>query len=204
MIQNSNGCSCGTGCCNSNQGIQAEGRKIIIDFLYLDLSVCTLCQGTDSSLDEAVLEVSKVLQATGVDVVINKINVQNEEQARAWKFVSSPTIRINGRDIQLEVKESLCESCGDLCGEDVDCRVWVYQGKEYTVPPKAMIIEAILKEVYGGVSSNTTEQEYIMPDNLKRFYAAMQNKQSGKTDSKLLQSENDGCCGSSGSKNSCC
>ncbi|HBX22104.1 MAG TPA: hypothetical protein DEF34_00490 [Desulfotomaculum sp.] len=178
IVQNSGGC-CGPDCCSEIKDIQ---KQIIIDFLYLDLSVCTLCQGTDSSLDEAVLEVSKVLQATGVDVVVNKINVHSEELARAWKFVSSPTIRINGRDIQLEVKESLCESCGDLCGDDVDCRVWVYQGKDYTVPPKAMIIEAILKEVYGGVRhpSNATEQEYILPDNLKRFYAAIQKQQSGK------------------------
>ena len=191
---------CGPDCCSE---IKDSQKQIIIDFLYLDLSVCTRCQGTESSLDEAVLEVSRVLQATGVDVVVNKINVHNEELARAWKFVSSPTIRINGRDIQLEVKEGLCESCGDLCGDDVECRVWVYQGKDYTVPPKAMIIEAMLKEVYGGVrhTSNTTEQEYIMPDNLKRFYAAMQNKQSGKTGSKVLPSGNDCCCGSSGSIN---
>lgn len=199
MVQNSGGC-CGPGCCSEIKDIQ---KQIIIDFLYLDLNVCNPCRGTDSSLDEAVSEVAKVLQATGVDVVVNKIQVHSEEMARAWKFVSSPTIRINGRDIQMEVKESLCESCGELCGDDVDCRVWVYQGKDYTVPPKAMIIEAILKEVYGGVhhTSNTTEQEYVMPDNLKRFYAALQNKQSGKTDSATLQSVNDGCCGSSGPPN---
>jgi len=67
----------------------------------------------------------------------------------------------------------------------VDCRVWVYQGREYTVPPKAMIIEAILKEVYGGGSSEQAkqeaEQEYVIPENLKRFYAAMKKnkKNSG-------------------------
>lgn len=82
-------------------------------------------------------------------MVVRKIHVQSEKQARQLGFISSPTIRINGRDIQLDVKESLCESCGDLCGEDVNCRVWVYQGKEYTAPPKAMIIDAVLREVYG-------------------------------------------------------
>jgi len=35
-------------------------------------------------------------------------------------------------------------------GRDVDCREWVYQGKEYTASPKAMIIDAIFREVYGG------------------------------------------------------
>ena len=108
-------------------------------------------------------------------MVLNKINVNSEELAVAYKFISSPTIRVNDLDIQMEVKESLCESCGDLCGDEVDCRVWVYQGKEYTVPPKGMIIEAILKEVYGGSQGrNVIEQEYVVPENLKRFYSAME------------------------------
>lgn len=172
---NSGCCSCAPGCCGSITEIAVEKRKIVIDFLYLDLSVCTRCQGTDASLDEALAEVSKVLEATGTEVVLNKVNVNTEELANAYKFISSPTIRINGQDIQLEVKESLCESCGDLCGDQVDCRVWVYQGKEYTVPPKAMIIEAILKAVYGGNQNpNNQEQKYVMPENLKNFYSAMQ------------------------------
>ncbi|MGI6422184.1 MAG: DUF2703 domain-containing protein [Syntrophomonadaceae bacterium] len=177
MNDNSGCCSCGPGCCESIADIAIDKRKIVIDFLFLDLSVCTRCQGTDTSLDEALVEVSKVLEATGTEVVLNKVNVISEELAAEYKFVSSPTIRVNGHDIQMEVKESLCESCGDLCGDEVDCRVWVYQGKEYTVPPKAMIIEAILKEVYGGNrGDNVDEQEYVMPENLKHFYAVMESK----------------------------
>jgi O-phosphoseryl-tRNA(Cys) synthetase len=78
----------------------------------------------------------------------------------------------------MEVKESLCESCGDLCGDDVDCRVWVYQGNEYSVPPKAMIIEAILKEVYGGSHHirPAAEPEYVIPENLRHFYSVMASK----------------------------
>lgn len=170
-------CSCGPGCCDAPKDTETKKRCIVIDFLYLDLSVCTRCQGTDTSLDEALAEVSKVLEATGVEVVVNKINVTTEELAIKHRFVSSPTIRVNGRDIQMEVKESLCESCGDLCGDEVDCRVWVYQGKDYTVPPKAMIIEAILKEIYGGDrGSNIVMQEYVIPQNLKHFYTTMNSK----------------------------
>ena len=174
---NSGCCSCNTGCCGSEQDKKVKKRRIVIDFLFLDLSVCTRCQGTDTSLEEALSSISQVLDATGVEVVINKINVTNEELAQKYKFVSSPTIRVNGRDIQMDVKESLCESCGDLCGEEVNCRVWVYQGKEYTTPTKGMIIQAILKEVYGeDKSSDVNPQEYIMPQNLKNYYAAIKNK----------------------------
>lgn len=118
------------------------------------------------------------MEAADIDVNLNKVNISNEKLAREYRFVSSPTIRINGRDIQLEVKESLCESCGDLCGDAVDCRVWVYQGKEYTVPPKGLIINAILGEVYGGSGDNHQEQqEYELPENLKRYFEGVRVKE---------------------------
>jgi O-phosphoseryl-tRNA(Cys) synthetase len=160
----------------------------------LDLSVCTRCQGTDNSLDEALAEVSKVLEATGVEVIVNKINVISEELAIRHKFVSSPTIRVNGSDIQMDVKESLCESCGDLCGDEVDCRVWVYQGQEYTVPPKAMIVEAILKEIYGGEENKKADTPYSLPQNLKNFYEAKKTKEEKKETP---------CCGPSTSSQCC-
>lgn len=164
-------CSGKSSCCSPT-----PAKKVIaIDFLYLDLTVCTRCNGTDQSLEEALQEVGTVLRSTGAEVVVNKINVVNEELALKHHFLSSPTIRVNGNDIQLEIKESTCESCGDLCGEDVDCRIWVYQGVEYTAAPKAMIIEAILKEVYGG-SAVQEQKPYVLPENLKKYYSSMKNK----------------------------
>lgn len=190
--QNSNeSLGCKSGCCSSqieknteccrsvNKG-QAEKRKMVLDFLYLDLGVCTRCQGTDNSVDEAIKEVSKVLETTGIEIEINKIHIDHIEKAIKYQFESSPTIRINGRDIQLEVKESLCESCGDVCGDEVDCRVWVYQGKEYTVPPKGMIIDAILREIYSGKSravENKKKEDFKLPENLIRFFVSKENMQ---------------------------
>jgi len=37
-------------------------------------------------------------------------------------------------------------------------------------------VEAILKEVYGGSTRDTSAQDYSMPENLKQFYAAMKKK----------------------------
>ena len=155
-------------------------RKLKIDFLYLDLEVCTRCQGTGNTLDEAIGDVANVLQAAGIEVLVNKVNVDSEELAIQYKFVSSPTIRIDGRDIAMDVKENLCESCGDLCGDSVDCRVWTWQGAEYDQPPKAMIVTALLQAVYGAPAafSEESEPDYQLPDNLKHFYAAMKRKRS--------------------------
>lgn len=176
MGENSSCCQGGSSCCNSTP----QKKQIIIDFLYLDLSVCERCQGTESNLDTAINEVSAVLKAAGFDIVINKVNVTTKELAIKYQFLSSPTIRINGNDIALEVKESSCKDCGDLCGEDVDCRVWNYEGEEYTEPPKEYIINALLKEVYTDkeISKDKaqSQEEYELPDNLKNFFEALQNK----------------------------
>ena len=177
-ISKNNCCSSIAGCCSSVNAIIPEKRRLIIDFLYLDLTVCSWCQGTESSLDAAISEVAQILNATNIEVEVNKINVVSEEQARQLRFVSSPTIRVNGKDIQLEVKESLCDSCQDLCGADIDCRIWIYQNNEYTTPPKAMIIEAILREVYGDphTPSQNKQTAFEVPDNLKKFFIAMKKK----------------------------
>ncbi|MDO6354834.1 DUF2703 domain-containing protein [Caloramator sp. CAR-1] len=172
--KNKSCCSCGSACCGE-VNTKVNKRKLVIDFLYLDLTSCDRCMKTDDTLDEALNEVKRVLEATGIEVVVNKINITNEDLAKKYKFVSSPTIRINGRDIQMDIKESPCKACGDLCGDDVDCRVWVYQGKEYDFPPKEMIIESILKAVYGG-SETVKEEEYVMPENLKRFFDGMKKR----------------------------
>jgi len=163
-----------SGCCSGNSGCcvtKQEKSIITIDFLYLDLSICERCQGAENNLDEAINEVSIVLKAAGYDIVVNKVNITTEELAVKYEFISSPTIRINGKDIAVEVIESSCKECGDLCGDNVDCRVWSYEGEEYTQPPKALILNAILKEIYTNVKMTHLEVEkYIIPNNLKVFF----------------------------------
>lgn len=179
--QNRN-CSCNVECCGGAEQVQIEERnKIAIDFLYLDLNVCNRCQGTDEGLEEAIVDVARILELTGVEIVVNKIHINSKEKAVQHKFATSPTIRVNRRDIQMEYKESLCESCGDLCDDEVDCRVWIYKGKEYNVPPKAMIIDAILREVYADTkmkSGDETDMEtYELPENLRKFFESIDNKE---------------------------
>ena len=151
-----------------------EKKEIKIDFLYLDLTVCERCQGAESNLDAAIRDVSAVLKAAGFSIHVNSVNITTRELANEYRFLSSPTIRINGKDIALEVKESLCEDCGELCGDAVDCRVWSYQGEEYTEAPREMIVNAILKEIYGEhkseYSDNMPADEYVMPEKLSHFF----------------------------------
>ena len=82
-----------------------------------------------------------------------------------------------------------------MSGAETDCQVWIYQGKEYSVPPKGMIIEAILKEIYGGEGRDEIiETEYEIPKNLINFFSGMKGR---------IQEINSPCCTSSGSERCC-
>jgi hypothetical protein len=151
--------------------------KLRIEFLFLDLTTCTRCLGANRSLEAALDLVGETLAAAGVEVELDKIHVASEAQARALRFVSSPTIRVNGRDVALELRESSCgsEACTDGCGEQIACRVWVWRGEEYTEPPVAMIVDAVLRGAYGGALADTERPQseaYVLPENLARFFAA--------------------------------
>lgn len=132
---------------------------VVIDFLFLDLSACDRCVGTDEHLTAALQVVRQVLEPTGRQVQVRKHLVGTEEQARRLRFLSSPTLRVNGRDIAVELKESSCgsESCTDGCGAHIDCRVWTYQGQEFTAAPVGLIVDAVLREVYSGGTSAAPE-----------------------------------------------
>lgn len=79
-----------SGCCGTKvaalNDVMSEKRQLNIEFMYLDLSVCVPCQGTENSLEEAISEVSQVLKATGVEVAVHKINIQSEEQLNLEKM----------------------------------------------------------------------------------------------------------------------
>jgi len=180
-------------------------RKINIDFLYVDLTACTRCIGTDAHLGEALSEVSRILEAAGIDVVVRKTLVESEEQAKALGFFSSPTIRINGKDIALEFRESRCDSCEACAGNvPVNCRVWVFQGKEYTEAPKAMIVDAILREVYRNASTQEPpgrpRKRREVPENLRRYFSG---KAAIKPSSCCPPAEQADCCAAS-EKAVCC
>lgn len=157
-------CGEGSDCCK-----EVKSKQLDIDFLYLDLSICERCQGSNQNLIDAIELLKPIFNKLGYVTKVNMINVNSEELAVKHKFYSSPTIRINNQDIELEVKEDNCKSCGDLCGDTVDCRVFTYEGKEYHEPPVEMIVDSILRSIY--VPSQKKESDtYVVPDNLLKFY----------------------------------
>lgn len=179
--------SCGTGGCGCSSTVEQKPtavqiekkRRLEIAFLYLDLEVCSPCRSTETNIEEALNEVAGILKSTGVEVVVKRTHIQSLEQAVELGFLASPTLRINGKDLQLNFKENYCATCSQVSGARTDCRVFLYQGQAYSAPPKAMIIEAVLQEMYGG--SQLEAAKIVRPENalenLKRFFESKRRKE---------------------------
>jgi NAD-dependent dihydropyrimidine dehydrogenase PreA subunit len=83
------GCGCGdeTTCaddtmdgCASGSGASAE-KTIAIDYLYLDLTSCDQCIGTDQALDEVVVALTPALALAGYEVKYQKVEMATAEIA---------------------------------------------------------------------------------------------------------------------------
>ena len=181
-------------------------RVIEIDLLALDLTSCTRCVGTLENIERAIDTVRPVLEVTGAQVNVRRLVIESEEQASQYRFVTSPTVRINGKDIVFEILESKCSSCTDLCGceEGTNCRVWRYQGKEYTEAPVGLIVEAVLHEIGGSdrAGGGTSGYEEV-PENLRRFFTSKSAKQFAGTESCCPSTDQETCC-APGEKAVCC
>jgi hypothetical protein len=184
------GCGCG---CNSNAAssgcaqttqvpVESAAQKKImqVDLIVIDLSTCQRCVPTGDQLREAVRLLTPVGEALGIELRYGEMVVQTPEEARNVALLSSPTIRINGRDIAQDIRESLCESCGDLTDNNtaVDCREWHYKGKVYSAAPIPMLIESVMQAMLkiDEIPPLATAPILDLPENLKRYFA---NKKGG-------------------------
>ena len=163
-------CCC---CCNETN----EQKAVKIEYLYLDLKTCDRCVGTDAVLEEVIKELTPAFELAGYKVLYDKIEIKTETDAIRHRFVSSPTIKINGLDICDKVEESDCGCCGEISGTQVDCRVFEYEGQSYEVPPKAMLAEAVLKNAFTIAEDNCSDT-YEIPQNLRTFFAGKEKKKS--------------------------
>ncbi len=188
-------------------------QTIEVDFLYLDLTTCSRCRASGATLDAAVKVVRPVLDSVGASIEVRQTLVETQEQARTLGFVSSPTIKVNGRDIAGELIESSCSERGELCGCNggVDCRVWDYRGERHTEAPTGLIVEAILAEVGPSGTAQSEKTPFVdVPENLKRFFAGTGAARDASSCCSTEEQatccdppEKAGCCGDTTDSSSC-
>jgi len=84
----------------------------------------------------AVRMVKDVLAAEGVATEVHEVLVRDEGMASELEFLGSPTIRVNGRDVGGETRESQSFA--------LSCRL--YPGsKQVGLPPAEMIHRAVIE-----------------------------------------------------------
>lgn len=111
---------------------------------------CPWCLKTKRLLRESLKELK-------VEAEIEEILIDSEEKAKKYQFIGSPTIKINGKDIQEKVNKGKCLPCEELIEKSEEatefvkqecgcgCRVFSYKSKQCPYPPKEMMKEAIKK-----------------------------------------------------------
>ncbi len=151
-------------------GYQAP-HSVGIEFLYVDMKSCRRSRESLENLREALSILGPVLDLVGVSVELREILVRDEDQAQQLGFVSSPTVRVGGRDIAGEIAESFCEDCSRRIGADVYCRVWNYKGRVHDAVPPALLADSVLREAYAGrrIPVEEGEDAAPVPDNMSRL-----------------------------------
>lgn len=188
-IQTEPNCCSSDSCCDdgvSEKNAEPMENKVLnVDLVAIDMETCARCVPTGDQLQAAVRLLSPVADALGIELRHHVIVVQTPEEAKEQALLSSPTIRLNGRDVAQDIRESVCESCGDLTDNNamIDCREWHYRGKVYFAAPLPMLLEAIMGAMLNidrapPVVSTPLE---TLPKNLQRFFDS--KKQTGGSSS---------------------
>ena len=84
---------------------------------------------------EAARTLRETLRELGARDEVLEVEVTDAAQAQALEFIGSPSIRIEGRDIQPIVKEQ--------CQYGLACRTYLSGGKTNGLPPIEMIRAAV-------------------------------------------------------------
>lgn len=99
------------------------------------LSVDVLYYEDCRHYEEATKTLKAVLEEENVEATVNMVKVAKGGEAEAFGFIGSPTILINGHDVEPEMNHT-----SPFQGH---CRVYVYKGEMFEVPPKELIREAL-------------------------------------------------------------
>lgn len=163
-------------CCTDAPIAAAQAPKMVlnVELLVIDLESCERCVPTGDQLKAAVRILAPVAEVLGIELRHREIVVRTPEEAKARALLSSPTIRLNGGDIAQDIRESHCESCGDLTVNDtvVDCREWHYRGKVYPAAPLALLVEAIMDAMLKIEAPPFAPAPLAdLPENLRRYFA---------------------------------
>jgi len=94
--------------------------------------------GWRNTLTQITGHTGAALENIGLQAVIDELEITSDEAAIQTRFLGSPTIRVNGLDVETAVRHSPHFGLG--------CRTYVVNGERQGLPPQQWI-EATIREV---------------------------------------------------------
>jgi hypothetical protein len=79
-------------------------------------------------------DIRTILAERGINDEIHLVNVGSNEEAQELRFVGSPSVRIDGLDVDPETPDD---------GFNLECRLYWVDGRAVGVPPIALIEHAV-------------------------------------------------------------
>lgn len=146
MNQNTCGCSCGGGCGVKSTNIKTD-KKLTITWqrLISEGNTCPRCGSTEDELNKAVLLLREKLSPLGIEVTLEKKELNPEEFKEDPK--KSNQILFNDQLLEDVIGAKTGQSqCCDVCGDE-QCRTVETGGESLETIPTELIVKAGLKAV---------------------------------------------------------
>ena len=83
---------------------------------------------------DTLADLRALLAEAGRDDQVRLVKVDTQDAAERLRFLGSPTVRVNGRDVEGEVPAS---------GYGMECRIYWVDGRPAGTPPREWLARAI-------------------------------------------------------------
>ena len=156
--------------------VQTTEVPVVLELFALDTATCGPCVSAMSSLHAAAALLNRELTGQGYVVATRVVLLENAAHAEELGISSSPTVRVNGHDIELEIQEEACPTCSSLAGAGIECRTYTWDGQQFDHPPIPLIVDAVHRHVASGARRATPQTPAASePTSVERFLIARES-----------------------------
>jgi Domain of unknown function (DUF2703) len=100
----------------------------------------------------AIARIDELVKAEGISAEVSEVNVRDASVAQEVGFLGSPSIRVNGMDVEQAARSA--REYGMMC------RTYVVNGQREGLPSREMIMQAI-REVQSGATSTDHGSRWV-------------------------------------------
>ncbi len=129
----------------------SSSTPVVLELFMLDAPSCQPCWSAEISIHAAARTLRRLLDPAQFVVATRVVTLDSADQAHRLGIVSSPTVRVDGHDVALEVEEEPCSSCSDIAGTAIECRTYLWSGRRFDHAPAELIVDAALRRLVEGL-----------------------------------------------------